>query len=70
MPERPERIAGVHRMSRRRQVELGTRSGDSGLDCTVTRKGVGIEGRLIPWAEIDEARRNVMSSEPLEDNNA
>jgi len=62
-------------MGERREIELGVRTRFSGIDCTVTRKGieiggffdsfVGIEGRLIPWAEIDEARRRVMSSDPL-----
>lgn len=42
----------------------------------MTRKGlwiggffdsfVGIEGRLISWDELDEARRKVLGKEPLE----
>jgi hypothetical protein len=62
-------------MGERRFIELGVKNFSSGVDFTVTRKGVyvggwydgfvGIEGRLIPWAEIDEARRLVQSSEPL-----
>ncbi len=59
-----------------RMIDLGTHSRFSGIDCQVTRKGlriggffdsfVGIEGRLIPWDELDEARRKVMSREPME----
>lgn len=61
----------------RRQLELGVHHQFSGIDATVTRKGleiggwydgfVGIKGRLIPWAEMDEARRRVESREPLEE---
>ena len=60
-----------------RQIELGVHNRFSGCDATVTRRGlrvggfydsmVGIEGRLIPWDELDEARRLVMSKEPLSD---
>jgi len=62
-------------MGKPRQIELGVRGSFSGIDATVTRKGleiggfydsfVGIEGRLITWEELDEARWLVMSKEPL-----
>ena len=65
--------------TRRREVELGVHRRFSGIDCTVTRKGlelggwydsfVGIEGRLISWGELDAARARVMSAEPLEMDN-
>lgn len=64
-------------MPRRREIDLRVAHGRSGIDCRVTRKGleidgwydsfVGIEGRLIPWDELDDARKYVMSSEPLEE---
>ena len=59
-----------------RRIELGVRSRFSGVDATVTRKGleiggfydsfVGLPGRFIPWSELDAARRKVMSKEPLD----
>lgn len=62
-------------MSPRREIELGISEGGSGVDVTVTKEGiyvggwydsfVGIEGRLIPWAEIDEARTFVASRRPM-----
>lgn len=62
-------------MAEVRKVELGVLNRFSGVECQVTRRGlwvggfydsfVGIEGRLIPWDEFDEARRLVMSKEPL-----
>jgi hypothetical protein len=64
-------------MPKRREIELGVKHMFSGIDCRATRKGleigdwyhsfVGIEGKLIPWAEFDAARQRVMSSEPLEE---
>lgn len=60
-----------------RRIELGVRSRFSGVDATVTRKGleiggfydsfVGLPGRFIPWSELDAARRKVMSKEPLDE---
>ena len=62
-------------MAERRQIDLGRDWGFSGIDILVTRKGiefggyydsfVGIEGGFIPWQDFDEARRKVLSKEPL-----
>jgi hypothetical protein len=62
-------------VSARREIELGTHGFGSGLNFIVTKDGVdlggwydsfvGIEGRFIPWDEIDKAREFLQTRKPM-----
>lgn len=62
---------------RYREIELGVLNDSSGVEARVVKDGiviggyydhfVGIEGRLIPWSEIDAARAFLQSKKPMRD---